>query len=139
MTGIMDTAPKVKHTVVLTSLPPFVRKTKHTQPDMAIAAATVSAQLLCSARRNTSLSSSSLLSPHLPTLTSKFNSLRLIATTTNPNPSFRISSMSSSLQTPDTISQLSFLDRKQSSASLHFVKFHGLGNDFILVISPFYC
>lgn len=139
-----------KHTVVLISLPPVVRKTKHRdtqkspqkQPDMAIAAAataTVSAQLACSARRNISLSSSySLLSPHLPTLTSNINSLRLSATTTNPNPSFRISSMSSSVQTPETISQLSFLDRRESSASLHFVKYHGLGNDFILVISLFF-
>lgn len=136
-----------KHTVVLISLPPVVRKTKHRdtqkspqkQPDMAIAAATVSAQLACSARRNISLSSSySLLSPHLPTLTSNINSLRLSATTTNPNPSFRISSMSSTVQTPETISQLSFLDRRESSASLHFVKYHGLGNDFILVISLFF-
>lgn len=101
------------------------------------AAATVSAQLACSARRNISLSSSSsLLSPHLPTLlTFKSNSLRLVpATCTNPNPSFRISSMSSGLQSPpDTISQLSLLDRRESAASLHFVKYHGLGNDFILV------
>ncbi|WOG91219.1 hypothetical protein DCAR_0310467 [Daucus carota subsp. sativus] len=97
---------------------------------MATAAATVSAQLAYSARRNTSLSS---LSPSSPTFAFKFNSLRLIHTTpTNPNPSFRIS-MSSSIQSPpETISQLSFLDRRESG-SLHFVKYHGLGNDFILV------
>ncbi|XP_077214304.1 diaminopimelate epimerase family protein isoform X3 [Tasmannia lanceolata] len=47
------------------------------------------------------------------------------------NPSFRIS-VSRSIEPPEKISQAPFLDRKESGF-LHFVKYHGLGNDFILV------
>uniref|UniRef100_A0A2P2J6J9 diaminopimelate epimerase n=1 Tax=Rhizophora mucronata TaxID=61149 RepID=A0A2P2J6J9_RHIMU len=36
------------------------------------------------------------------------------------------------IETPENISRASFLDRRQSDF-LHFVKYHGLGNDFILV------
>ncbi|XP_058109804.1 diaminopimelate epimerase, chloroplastic [Magnolia sinica] len=43
----------------------------------------------------------------------------------------RISS-SMSIEAPQKISEESFLDRKESGF-LHFVKYHGLGNDFILV------
>lgn len=39
-----------------------------------------------------------------------------------------------SIGTPEKISTTSFLDRRESGF-LHFVKYHGLGNDFILVIS----
>ncbi|KAL9247750.1 hypothetical protein vseg_021148 [Gypsophila vaccaria] len=45
---------------------------------------------------------------------------------------FRVSAVSMAPTTTETISQSSFLDRKESAA-LDFVKYHGLGNDFILV------
>ncbi|KAJ8636892.1 hypothetical protein MRB53_011159 [Persea americana] len=49
------------------------------------------------------------------------------------NPRSLISAAASmSVQAPHKISQNSFLDRKESGF-LHFVKYHGLGNDFILV------
>ncbi|KAK6231491.1 Diaminopimelate epimerase [Theobroma cacao] len=48
------------------------------------------------------------------------------------NPSFRVSASSMSIGTPDKISTTSFLDRRESRF-VHFVKYHGLGNDFILV------
>ncbi|EOY07618.1 Diaminopimelate epimerase family protein isoform 2 [Theobroma cacao] len=48
------------------------------------------------------------------------------------NPSFRVSASSMSIGTPDKISTTSFLDRRESGF-VHFVKYHGLGNDFILV------
>nr|DAD27837.1 TPA_asm: hypothetical protein HUJ06_029305 [Nelumbo nucifera] len=48
------------------------------------------------------------------------------------NPTFRISASSMSIETPEKISQNSFFDRKESGF-LHFVKYHGLGNDFIMV------
>ncbi|KAK4281408.1 hypothetical protein QN277_012903 [Acacia crassicarpa] len=47
-------------------------------------------------------------------------------------PSFRIMASSASLQTPVKSSSSSFLDRKETGF-LHFAKYHGLGNDFILV------
>ncbi|MCL7025992.1 hypothetical protein MKW94_017509 [Papaver nudicaule] len=46
-------------------------------------------------------------------------------------PSFRISA-SMSIEATQKAPQVSFLDRKESGV-LHFVKYHGLGNDFILV------
>ncbi|CAI0471717.1 unnamed protein product [Linum tenue] len=48
------------------------------------------------------------------------------------NPSFRVSATSMSIQAPQQTSSTSFLDRRESGV-LHFVKYHGLGNDFILV------
>ncbi|XVE96822.1 hypothetical protein REPUB_Repub02eG0256100 [Reevesia pubescens] len=49
------------------------------------------------------------------------------------NPGFRISAVSSmSIGTQEKISTTSFLDRKETGF-LHFIKYHGLGNDFILV------
>lgn len=45
------------------------------------------------------------------------------------NPSWRTSA-SMSIEAPEK--ELSFLERKESGF-LHFVKYHGLGNDFILV------
>ncbi|XP_028793166.1 diaminopimelate epimerase, chloroplastic [Neltuma alba] len=47
-------------------------------------------------------------------------------------PSFRIIASSMSIETPVKSSSVSFLDRKESGF-LHFAKYHGLGNDFILV------
>ncbi|KAL3358522.1 hypothetical protein AABB24_015566 [Solanum stoloniferum] len=48
-------------------------------------------------------------------------------------PSFRISAVSSmKIEVPENSSSASFLDRKESDF-VHFVKYHGLGNDFILV------
>ncbi|KAF8397541.1 hypothetical protein HHK36_016459 [Tetracentron sinense] len=48
------------------------------------------------------------------------------------NPRFHISASSMSIDAPQKILQDSFLDRKESGF-LHFAKYHGLGNDFILV------
>lgn len=36
--------------------------------------------------------------------------------------------------TAEKISPASFLDKRETGGVLHFVKYHGLGNDFILVI-----
>jgi diaminopimelate epimerase len=47
------------------------------------------------------------------------------------NPKFSVSAVS--VETPHQISNSAFLDRKESSRFLQFVKYHGLGNDFILV------
>ncbi|KAL8509097.1 hypothetical protein ACS0TY_016332 [Phlomoides rotata] len=46
-------------------------------------------------------------------------------------PNFRVFS-SMSIQAPEKDSPTSFLDHKETGV-LHFVKYHGLGNDFILV------
>ncbi|XP_042517443.1 diaminopimelate epimerase, chloroplastic-like [Macadamia integrifolia] len=49
------------------------------------------------------------------------------------NPILRISASSISIEAaPENFSKQSFLDRRESGF-LHFVKYHGLGNDFILV------
>ncbi|KAJ0983960.1 hypothetical protein J5N97_002316 [Dioscorea zingiberensis] len=47
-------------------------------------------------------------------------------------PSFRFSTFRMSVEAPEKSQKTSFLDRKESGV-LHFVKYHGLGNDFILV------
>ncbi|KAK3016108.1 hypothetical protein RJ639_006352 [Escallonia herrerae] len=61
------------------------------------------------------------------------NALRPAITPVLRNPRLCVSASSSmSIEAPDATSQLSFLDRKESGF-LHFVKYHGLGNDFILV------
>lgn len=39
--------------------------------------------------------------------------------------------------TADKISPASFLDKRETGGVLHFVKYHGLGNDFILVTFGF--
>ncbi|KAF7143761.1 hypothetical protein RHSIM_Rhsim05G0187300 [Rhododendron simsii] len=56
-------------------------------------------------------------------------SLKSTAAITLRYPSLRISASSISMEAP---SKSSFLDRKESGF-LHFVKYHGLGNDFIMV------
>lgn len=61
-----------------------------------------------------------------------FNSLRSSFSLEKPN--FRVSASSMSIGAPEKTSTTSFLDRRESGF-LHFVKYHGLGNDFILVIS----
>ncbi|MQM18285.1 hypothetical protein Taro_051273 [Colocasia esculenta] len=48
------------------------------------------------------------------------------------NPSWRRAAASMSIEAPEKATNLSFLDRKESGF-LHFVKYQGLGNDFILV------
>ncbi|KAL9429499.1 hypothetical protein AB3S75_031328 [Citrus x aurantiifolia] len=49
-------------------------------------------------------------------------------------PGFRVSASSmSSIHAPESLSRTSFLDRRESGF-LHFIKYHGLGNDFILVL-----
>ncbi|XP_057512943.1 diaminopimelate epimerase, chloroplastic-like [Actinidia eriantha] len=48
------------------------------------------------------------------------------------NPRIRVSASSMSIESTERVSNASFLDRKLSGF-LHFVKYHGLGNDFILV------
>ncbi|XP_054803473.1 diaminopimelate epimerase, chloroplastic [Prosopis cineraria] len=47
-------------------------------------------------------------------------------------PSSRIIASSTSIETPVKSSSISFLDRKDTGF-LHFAKYHGLGNDFILI------
>lgn len=59
--------------------------------------------------------------------------LQSISVSAACKPSFRVFS-SMSIQAPEKASAASFLDRKESGI-LHFVKYHGLGNDFILVCS----
>ncbi|GMI80062.1 hypothetical protein like AT3G53580 [Hibiscus trionum] len=66
----------------------------------------------------------SISSLHFDSLRSNFFPLR--------NPNFRVSASSVRTGTPEKISTTSFLDRRESGF-LHFVKYHGLGNDFILV------
>ncbi|KAE8099458.1 hypothetical protein FH972_017439 [Carpinus fangiana] len=74
----------------------------------------------------------SLSSSYSPFSTCQFNFFK--KDSTRICPSVRIStSASMSIQTPEKSSPpTSFLDRRESGF-LHFVKYHGLGNDFILV------
>ncbi|CAN1775497.1 Kinesin-like protein KIN-5B [Linum perenne] len=60
----------------------------------------------------------------------RLNSLR--SSVSLRNPSFRVLATSMSIHAPEQTSPTSFLDRRESGV-LHFVKYHGLGNDFILV------
>ncbi|KAE8661074.1 Diaminopimelate epimerase [Hibiscus syriacus] len=66
----------------------------------------------------------SISSLHFDSRRSNISSLR--------NPKLRVSASSMRIGTPEKISTTSFLDRRESGF-LHFVKYHGLGNDFILV------
>ncbi|GFP98340.1 diaminopimelate epimerase chloroplastic [Phtheirospermum japonicum] len=60
------------------------------------------------------------------------NTIKPIAARAGKNqPNLRILS-SMAVQAPEASSTTSFLDRRESGV-LHFVKYHGLGNDFILV------
>ncbi|KAJ6299873.1 hypothetical protein OIU76_020800 [Salix suchowensis] len=64
-----------------------------------------------------------------------FPTLRL---NSHKNPNFRPLVVSSSMSiesvaTQKTSSKTAFLDQREGSRYLHFVKYHGLGNDFILV------
>lgn len=55
------------------------------------------------------------------------------------SPRLSVSSSSTGLGVTEKAPSLSFLDRRESGV-LHFVKYHGLGNDFILVlIHRVYC
>ncbi|KAH0912008.1 hypothetical protein HID58_035329 [Brassica napus] len=50
------------------------------------------------------------------------------------NAKLRVSASSSvDVVTAEKISPASFLDKRETGGVLHFVKYHGLGNDFILV------
>ncbi|CAN4116901.1 unnamed protein product [Withania somnifera] len=92
---------------------------------MAIAAA-ITAPLTTPTRR-CSLSS---ISSNIFRFCLQSNNLKLPAINC---PKFRISAASSmKIEAPENNSSTSFLDRKESGF-VHFVKYHGLGNDFILV------
>ncbi|KAI3474462.1 hypothetical protein Pfo_029323 [Paulownia fortunei] len=67
--------------------------------------------------------SSSSFQPH--------NTLKPIAVRNGPRPGFPVFSLMST-QAPEKKSPTSFADHKESRI-LYFVKYHGLGNDFILV------
>ncbi|KAL2502819.1 Diaminopimelate epimerase [Forsythia ovata] len=56
---------------------------------------------------------------------------QLVSISAVRKPSSRIIA-SMSIEAPEKFSPDSFLDRRESGI-LHFVKYHGLGNDFILV------
>ncbi|KAL8129766.1 hypothetical protein V2J09_018921 [Rumex salicifolius] len=98
---------------------------------MTAAAASSLSMSLSTSRRSASSSLSTLntapSSYILPNPLFRSKSLRR-------NPSLRASPVSMSVQAPDkkSTSQSSFLDRREAGF-LHFVKYHGLGNDFILV------
>ncbi|GAB2300507.1 hypothetical protein Dimus_034550 [Dionaea muscipula] len=94
---------------------------------MAAAAATAvtSSFLQSNPRRSNPLPNPSpILSPFTYTLTLKKS--------TRQNPNLQVSAVTMIPKTSDEASETSFLDRKDSGF-LHFVKYHGLGNDFILV------
>ncbi|MBA0809647.1 hypothetical protein Gohar_025283 [Gossypium harknessii] len=93
---------------------------------MAIAAA-ISLSLPPQTRR----SCASIAAPFRSTSSLHFDSLRSNFSSLK-NPNLRVSASSMSIGTPEKISTTSFLDRRESGF-LHFVKYHGLGNDFILV------
>lgn len=63
------------------------------------------------------------------------NSLKSVAVGPGPKHGFRVFSRMS-VQAPEKSSETSSLNSKEGRI-LHFVKYHGLGNDFILVISVF--
>lgn len=96
---------------------------------MAIAAAITLPPLTAVKRRSFYSTSSPLWSSsssiQLP------RNLRSTTICAGQKPSFCVFS-SMSVQAPEKASAASFLDRKESGV-LHFVKYHGLGNDFILV------
>ncbi|KAL0309816.1 UNVERIFIED_CONTAM: Kinesin-like protein KIN-5B [Sesamum radiatum] len=85
----------------------------------------------------TAVSRRSLSSSYSPSFgfcrlrSSSFQQPSTVKATTGQRPGFRVFS-SMSIQTPEKSSPASFLDHKESGI-LHFVKYHGLGNDFILV------
>ncbi|KAF2288737.1 hypothetical protein GH714_011902 [Hevea brasiliensis] len=86
-------------------------------------------QALTPINRFSSLSSSSSTSISFPTLQS--HSFVPIISSKNPNFNLLVSS-AMNIEATDKVSPSSFLDRRESGV-LHFVKYQGLGNDFILV------
>ncbi|KAJ6750368.1 hypothetical protein OIU85_000947 [Salix viminalis] len=65
-------------------------------------------------------------------------SFPILRLNSHKNPNFRPLVVSSSMSiesvaTQKTSSKTAFLDQREGSRYLHFVKYHGLGNDFILV------
>ncbi|KAJ4828705.1 hypothetical protein Tsubulata_039236 [Turnera subulata] len=101
---------------------------------MATAAASTSLRLAPSARRSLSPvnapRSLSLFSSTSLAITLRSSSLKSNISLKNPN--LRVLATSMSIQAPEEAPPSSFLDRRESGF-LHFVKYHGLGNDFILV------
>ncbi|KAK9920729.1 hypothetical protein M0R45_029275 [Rubus argutus] len=98
---------------------------------MAIAAA-ISVPLTSPTRRSLT---SFIPHPLSPSSILKLNSLREIVSPRIPRLSLSAAaaaSSSMSLEAAEKASPASFLDRRESGI-LHFVKYHGLGNDFILV------
>ncbi|KAH7512981.1 diaminopimelate epimerase, chloroplastic [Ziziphus jujuba] len=96
---------------------------------MAIAATTTTT--IAGSARRCSLTSTSLLFRccSSPT-TTQLNFLR--ANNSSRSPNLRVSASSMKLEAAEKASPVSFLDRRESGF-LHFVKYHGLGNDFVLV------
>ncbi|KAL8036103.1 hypothetical protein ABFX02_12G138100 [Erythranthe guttata] len=80
-------------------------------------------------RRSLPFTSSSFMSSS--SSIQQLRSFKPIAICAGRKPNFRVCS-SISTQAPEKISATSFGDRTESGI-LHFVKYHGLGNDFILV------
>ncbi|XP_070006980.1 diaminopimelate epimerase, chloroplastic isoform X3 [Nicotiana tabacum] len=98
---------------------------------MAIAAA-ITLPLTAPTRRSLSSTSANFVRFSSP-LTPQPKNLKFAAGSGTQCPSFRICATSSMrIEAPEKGSPDSFLDRKESGI-LHFVKYHGLGNDFILV------
>ncbi|MCD7466286.1 hypothetical protein HAX54_002849 [Datura stramonium] len=98
---------------------------------MAIAAA-ITAPLTTPSHRSLSSISANTIRFASP-VTLQSNNLKFAAGRAIQCPSFRISAASSMrIEAPENSSSDSFLDRKESGF-VHFVKYHGLGNDFILV------
>lgn len=98
---------------------------------MAIAAA-ISVPLTSPTRRSLT---SFIPHPSSPSSILKLNSLREIVSPRIPRLSLSAAaaaSSSMSVEAAEKASPASFLDRRESGI-LHFVKYHGLGNDFILV------
>ncbi|CAI9273357.1 unnamed protein product [Lactuca saligna] len=91
----------------------------------------VSAPLTSSNIRSLSIISSSSFSPINSFKCSSFV-VKLTTTTLLRNPNFRFSASAMSVAAQENLSQTAFLDRRETGV-LHFVKYHGLGNDFIMV------
>lgn len=96
---------------------------------MAIAAA-ISVPLTSPTRRSLT---SFIPHPSSPSSILKLNSLRESVSPRIPRLSLSAAASSSmSVEAAEKASPASFMDRREAGI-LHFVKYHGLGNDFILV------
>lgn len=94
---------------------------------MSIAATVTTTNLRSISTTTTTPSSYPLTTPF------KLNTLKFTSSTIQ-NLKFRpLTVTAMSVASQQTLSKTAFLDRTESG-TLHFVKYHGLGNDFILVI-----